>query len=796
MTRIPPILVVALFGMLAVLSVKRVRFSSDLYELLPRDLPEVRGMEELNRFFSRSGQLVVTLKGEAPWAVEEASASLADHLRGHPELVAEVFRELSPEDLVKRGGGLLAWTWLNAPPEVLGGLEARLAPGTSRETIARSLATAKDEFAAPERAFVASYDPLGLARLDDALENGGAARSDPMRSDDGTFEVLYVEGRGVDFGDYRAAQGWLRRLRTVVADWESGWRAAHAGEEAVRTGLTGTPAFMAEVGGEMEKDLSVSVALTVILISILFYVMHRQLRPLSWLLAAMLGILAATLFIAGLVYGDLSVMSVGFAAILMGLAVDYGIVLFREARETGHDARALRRSVGPGIFWAALTTGTVFLSLNFSSLPGLAEMGNLVAIGVLVGALVMLFLFAPVAAGFARDHPAGGGGPSGGTGSLRPVASPLAVVLPLLAAGSILLGDRPHLEPNFHPFRIRESPAMQAWQQLQAELRGGARAIPLIVTARTHADLHRHLEAARQRIGAAETSGLLVSSRLAVHWIPHPAHQQRNAAAIGRILDHRERLLGEVDAAGFSAEGSLLADEVFEAWRRQLARLRDHELVLPGDGFARWSLDRVFREKDGLVAALAAVTPAMPRDRRWVEAICSADTSVASLGSLGTALNERIRGDLTRVFLPMVGLLTLMLAIVYRSWKDLLLSLLCLAVSASILVIVTAWTPLEWNSFNVFGLPILFGTGLDFSIHMIFALRRGGDDRGAAQGVMAKALIFCGLSSAIGFGSLATASAHGLSSLGIVCAIGILVNMFVAVGLLPHWFRRLHGLRD
>ena len=141
----------------------------------------------------------------------------------------------------------------------------------------------------------------------------------------------------------------------------------------------------------------------------------------------------------------------------------------------------------------------------------------------------------------------------------------------------------------------------------------------------------------------------------------------------------------------------------------------------------------------------------------------------------------------------MLLILTFILAMVYRSWRELVLTLHALVFGAAILVILTVWTPLSWNSFNVCGIPLLFGTALDFSIHMLFALRRSGGNLGSVRRGMGKAVTFCGLSSAIGFGSLATASAHGLSSLGVVCAVGILVNTFVAVVLLPSWYQLLHS---
>ena len=82
MTRLLPVLAVSLVGILAVLAIMRVRFSSDIYELLPEDLPEARGLEQINRYFSRDAQLIVTVRGESSWAVEEASDALAAILAG------------------------------------------------------------------------------------------------------------------------------------------------------------------------------------------------------------------------------------------------------------------------------------------------------------------------------------------------------------------------------------------------------------------------------------------------------------------------------------------------------------------------------------------------------------------------------------------------------------------------------------------------------------------------------------------------------------------------------------------
>jgi predicted RND superfamily exporter protein len=797
MTRIPPILVILFFGAIAACCVLRVHFNAVLYEMLPQDLPEVRGMDRLNRYFSRDGQLIVTVKAEEPLEAWKAMDSLAKRLASDPALVSATFRELTLTELVTEGGGLLAWLWLNAPEGELALLGERFEADRSRQEIAAAMEAVQSGFF-DQDVVVKSYDPLGISKLGGLLGEGSGpdiATPDPMSSGDGTFQVMYVEGAGVDFSDYRAAAEWLAKVKLVVAAWEEERAVEHEARGPVRVGLTGTPAFMAEVGARMEFDMTLSVVSTMVLIALLFWWMHRQTKPLVWLISGMLVILSITLTIGGFLFGDLSVMSAGFAAILMGLAVDYGIVLYREAYDGGGDAQSLRRAVGPGILWAAATTAAVFLSLNLSSLPGLSEMGNLVAIGVAVGAAVMVYGFGPIAVRFVREMKKKPAEASVVIRSWGPRAARLsAFLIPAVTLVSVFAKEMPALEASFHPFRIRESPSMLAWQALQQELSGRERVVPMVVTASTLSELHVNLAAAAARLRGARTAGLLEEAILPEIFIPDPARQAANAEKVMSWLGESDRLVREIGEAGFSEEGLALTATVFRAWEHYLKELGENDYARPEGKLAAWSVDRLFAQRDGTFAALAMVKPTVPRDRAWVTAICDEHTAVASLGSLGTALNERIRSDMVRVFLPMLGILVAMLVLIFRSWREVALSLFSLVFSSAILILATTWTPLSWNSFNVCGAPLIMGTGIDYGIHMLLALRRNRGDIAAARAGIGRALLFCGGSSAIGFGSLATASAHGLASLGLVCAVGILANMVTAVWLLPHWYRGLHRL--
>ena len=128
----------------------------------------------------------------------------------------------------------------------------------------------------------------------------------------------------------------------------------------------------------------------------LFWLTHRRIRPLIWLLTLLLALLGGTTALGGLILGTINVVSLGFASILVGLAEDFGIVIYQETRshpELGE--KELRHEVAPGILWSAVTTAGAFLILNLSVLPGLGQLGTLVAIGIVLAAVVMLYVYLP-----------------------------------------------------------------------------------------------------------------------------------------------------------------------------------------------------------------------------------------------------------------------------------------------------------------------------------------------------------------------------------------------------------------
>ena len=176
----------------------------------------------------------------------------------------------------------------------------------------------------------------------------------------------------MDLTGYRECESWLKSIHAVVADLQNG--SSKDDWKNVVIHYTGRPVFVEEIATSMQHDMSHSVGGTATVIAILFWLTHRRWKPMLWLLALLGLILFATLALGALVLGTISVVALGFAAVLLGLAVDYAVVHYQEALSHPHmTVPEIRRAIAPSILWAAITTMCAFLVLNLGGLPGLGQ---------------------------------------------------------------------------------------------------------------------------------------------------------------------------------------------------------------------------------------------------------------------------------------------------------------------------------------------------------------------------------------------------------------------------------------
>ncbi len=783
-------LFITLVAVLAFIGFRGVSFNVNIVDLLPPDIPEVKGLNRFMEDFGMMGELIVTLSEKDAEHLDESARSLAEHLRSLDALVHRASWQPAWIESPTAAAELPAYLWLNGPPEPVTALAERLEPGPVSARLEEALASLASSLD-PAEIGMAGYDPLRLLipgggegfNPDDV----GIGRGDAQFvSEDGTFRCLYVDPpEGVS--NYKQQVGWIAEVREAI----EGWRAEDPTRAEIAIHYTGEPAFQAEIGGGMEEDMSGSVGLTGLLILILFWIMHRRLGPLFEMSILLVLILSITIIAGRLFFGELSVMSVGFAAILLGLAIDYGVIIYQEARQHPTlDGRQLRRAIAPTVLWASVTTAAVFFVLNFSSLPGISQLGTLVGTGILVGAAVMLLLFTPAAARTATAAPAPPRCPT--PRSHRKLALAFTLLLPLLGTGVLVWKGFPPLYTSFDALRPKVSPASDALDELTKRLtpEGGER-LPLIVTAESSEAMTKKLPSVISALDASVATGHLRGYALVPDLWANRTHQEANRRLFTeKILPKEESIVAAVDAAGFAEDPVNLVRTLFDAWRGLL------EGPLPsrprGETSARLLRNIILDGPDhfsllGFVDPLPDVAPDVASRALEIPGVY-----VTGWRTLGPAVKPLITHDVRGVFTPMAGVLALMLVLVFRNGRDVLLALACMLFATITLLATMAFFGVRWNFVNICAFPLLLGTSIDYAIHMILALKRENGDPATIRSGISRALVFCGGSTMIAFGALARSSNSGLASLGFVCGAGILITMLTAVTLLPHWWRWLN----
>jgi uncharacterized protein len=769
--------------------VARLRFDVEVLDLLPENVRAVAGLKLYQQHFTNARELIVTVQAADADAAKSAAQAIAGKLRVATNLVSDVTWQPPWQEHPEQTAELIAYLWLNQPPLVFNGLAARLA----ETNLATVLAATRDQLAttlSPMDLAQSGYDPFGFTHLPENLTGAatGLGQGDQIfASADGTFRIVFVKARG-ELAGYRECTDWLDAVK------KSASVALPVGDK-VKISYTGRPAFVAEISTSMKRDIIQSVGGTAAAIAILFWLAHRRWRPLLWLLTLLAVILASTLALGGLIFGTVSVISMGFAAILLGLAVDYAVVHYQEAlAQPELSVPEIRRAIAPSIFWAAVTTISAFLVLNFGGLPGLAQLGSLVGVGIALSACVMIFAFLPPLFPERmqrRNNPVPTSTPAEPAEPLNPLRTKLvfaATAILILSDAMILFSGLPKMDASADALQPRGSQAYAALDAIQNNLSPERDPLWLILAGQNEGEVARKLDAIQPVLENAVSNRVLTSFTSPDALWPRPDFQNRNRATAEKLISERAAFRSAALANGFAENSLGLTDGILDSWQQAVLTA---DVFWPTSPLCSWIFEKLAARETNQVFAAAFLFPAtnavslaplesqLPRDGVWL-------SSWKLLG--GTVLDE-VRNNLWKLLLPMTGLVMLSLWLAFRRLVEILSSLGVLLLSGLCLLAVMKLSGWSWNLLNLMALPLILGTGVDYSIFMQLALRRHGGDLQLAHRSVGRALLLCGGTAIAGFGSLGLSSNAGMASLGRVCAVGIAANMLFSIFLLPTWWK-------
>ena len=748
----------------------RQSFDSEILNLLPSNAASVRGLKIYNSQFNSSRELAFLV--ETP---DGTDAGLADDFVEELGAQPWVLRMLDASPMESQKGretlhALAAPLILGQNDEDFDRTVEKLEPNALRTRL-QSLAN-KAQAGSPLARIELENDPTGLiAPLAGTLSQKlSMAGNIDLVSADGKSRIVPVIARmpSIDSGECSAL---MQKVRAFVEKFRSK-------PGAPQISVTGRSAYVDEIASAMQRDIALTSLVSIAFVTLLFWFSFRSLVPLAGSVLILAWSCVISLAFGSLVFDKLNVVAMGFCSILVGLGDDFSLLLYQ--RYVGARTQGLTRQEAiadatrhgtPGILWVALTTGLGFASLLFSGSAGFAQLGVLIAIGVLSSALGMIF-FMPL---FERKIPSNKTDPVWKL-CCRLMESKWTFRLGgLLLAVSLLVAFSPwrmlHFDTSTHSLEPRDIPAAKALARLMEFFPTTFE--PVMVVVPGPAD-HQALVELDEKLSALQHSGLITKFSTPSALVQDPAQLKRNLARLQTVdWDGLDRAVADAGRNAGLQPGTL------DPATRLLTCLQSNRPLaeqLPAISPWWFVLDRMLAPASGDVIYYIQVPHGSDTTaRQTLENSITAIVPSALVTGWSEMLNDLVPWATRELLVfggAVIGIILVILLVIYKNPLVLALHLatLFLAMCGTVATLKISGHPI--NLLNVLAFPLILAVGVDYGVHLILAAREKGDKKTNLTTVM-KPVLISALTTITGFGALILAKNPALTGLGFVCATGV-----------------------
>ncbi len=804
--------------------------------MISEDVPFRRNDAAFDRAFpQRDDTIVAVIDAATPEGADQAASSLAAWLRSHgtrfdtvyvpgeqPFFRASAFLFQDVEDLSK-----LADRLADAQP-LLGTL--------ARDPTLAGLASVITQ--ASEHSQSADAADLGVlfGRMRDvaaAMESGAYLELSwlSLLSDDGSTlsrRRFVIAQPKLDYGSLQPAGAAMTAFRTGIQDL--GFAAG-----GVVTRLTGSAALDHEELESVQLGGMAAVTAAFVMNALLLLAGLRSWRLVLATVVTLLVGLVWTAGVATVAVGRLNLISVAFAVLFLGLAVDFSIHIclrYREELSGGQPhVSALAVAgvvVGGAIVLSAVSAAAGFLSFTPTEYKGLAELGVISAAGMFLAVLANLTVL-PALLTLLRPRGAGREIPYG----MRPIEGfvrrhPRVVILTSLLLGLAGIVSVPFLRFDFDPIQLKD-PRMESVRTF-LELAQDPQTTPYSIDI-LESDLAQAIDLSRRLAELPQVRDTLTLQSFV------PADQDQKLPIIEDIAyflgagleasrgaarstpEERKQAHARMDQAltEITGAGGTLAAPAADlraALRRLLSEGPDSDSVL------RELESRLTNHLPVAIDYLRSALNArpvgiddLPEDLRqqWVspdgkarvevrpahslvdnEALRRFAQAVQSIApnAVGTPVIVTEAADVvSRAFATATAIaaisVVLILLVVLRNLYHTLLVLLPLALAAALTSLTAVAFGLSLNFANIIALPLLFGLGVSSAIHVVLRWREEGRGSGPVPSSTSRGVLYSALTTIGAFGSLAISGHRGMASMGYLLTISIGYTLIAALFVLP-----------
>jgi hypothetical protein len=592
--------------------------------------------------------------------------------------------------------------------------------------------------------------------------------------------------------------------------------------------LTGEVPLADEEFATLSENMLLNTVGTLVVVAFILFAALRSPKLILAVLAALLAGLGITSGAGILLIGRFNLISVAFAALFIGLGVDFGIQFATRYREERHGHGDLERAllhatkgIGFSLTLAAISLLAGFFCFLPTSFLGVAELGLIAGVGMII-AYVATLTFLPAL--IKLLHPPAEHVPIA-THSLAAVDHWIAHHRPavLIGTAAIVLAGVPALmrlhfdsnpmnlrsqkvesvatfldlseDPKTAPNRIETlAPSLEAAKGLKEKIL----ALPEV----DHVDSVFSLIPGDQdeKLALIQRAATELHGALAPKVKPAPSDAEtvkalKTAAKALRagmgkrlsppVLRFASALDDLANATPQTREKARLA--AFGGFDKLLAQLRD---ALQAQRVTPDSLPEELRadwiSADGLVR-LEAVPKGDSNDREVMRKFADAMLAVAPDSSGPPIIISEAGKTVTQAFLE-AGIFAfvaifLILAVALRNAIDVALTLGPLLLAGIMSLQAAELLGVSLNFANIIALPLMFAVGVAFHIYYVIAWRKGVVDMLASS--LTRAIFFSSLTTGTAFGSLFLSSHPGTASMGELLTISLFFTLLAAFIIVP-----------
>ena len=807
-TTTKPLMVFAaccLVFLLSCLSISRISFEADIFRLFPQKGPLALFTDTM-KWTGSAGNAYFLLEGDRETLVGEADA-FAEKLRnlavdGKPAFTGIKYRVVDPGE-AKSFADFLGYAVTRPQFFVNPGDAPRYRQLLSPAAADASLRRARTELATPGSVTdIIAADPLYLR---DVIMPRFKAASQMLDLDPSSPYFLSRDGRVLIIIAEPARPvtdiAFARKLVAAINEARKG--------SAVRISCTG--AHLAAVADEsvFKENVLVAVLTSLVVVLAIFFAAYRRFLPTLLIpLILVFGIVPA-IGVAGLLHPTLSVISLAFTSLIIGLGTDYPIHLYdrfhferSRGRSTEEALRLATVDTGHALFTSATTTAFPFLCLVLSDVRALSELGLLVGLGGVFTLYATLVFLPPLLIFMDKRFPLREYRPLPGfsLGAVwksgqrhrrkTAVFSILAILCLLLAATNI------SFESELKNLQPRSSEAFITQENMERHLSISPRQLIVAVEGKDLGNVMSRGDRVDALAGRYRQQGEIVSF-----------------SSLGQVINdaaaQREVINGLMRTDGGDTEADLknsmarqgFAVEPFRDYIRNLAGLGHARVLHIGEALDRLSsspfrgiVERHLVRNGGEYHLLTYLNYRGPEFHQadFLKGLRDIDPTAraTSVDLVSGQLSDSVRKSFIWGLIAGGAIVLFLLVSHFSTREGIFYTLFPLYAGIISMLGLMALFGMPLNFMNVTVLVTIIGMGSDYGLHIAHRVRNCGRDEYRERYTQAgRAVLLSCLTNIVGFGSLVFTDYGALASIGWATNFGIAAITLFTLVTLPAFMR-------